>query len=130
MAVVYGYLYLLFTTIPEVYEYAYHFSTGLVGLSYLGIGLGMLGGLLIFGITSDKTMRKMTAKGGEVAPEIRLKGLLWPALCIPIGLFWYGWSAEKQIHWIMPILGTFWVGLGLIGIFVSIIKPLSMCEIG
>jgi hypothetical protein len=26
------------------------------------------------------------------------------------GLTGYGWSADKQIHWIMPIIGTGWVG--------------------
>ena len=25
---------------------------------------------------------------------------------MPIGLFWYGWSAEARIHWIMPIIGS------------------------
>lgn len=79
-------------------------------------------GVAIFGATSDKRIKKATAKaaGGVVPPEIRLEGLVPAALCIPIGLIWYGWSAEKKIHWIMPIIGTGWVGLGLIGIFVSL----------
>lgn len=121
ISVVYGYLYLLFTTITEVYESVYHFSTGLAGLSYLGIGIGMFLGLGIFGATSDRTLKKYKEKhnGEDSPPEIRLQGLVVPSLCIPIGLFWYGWSADKQIHWIMPIIGTGWVGLGLIGIFVS-----------
>lgn len=122
VSVVYGYLYLLFTTITEVYELEYGFSTGLAGLSYLGIGVGMFLGIGIFGATSDKMLQRAQQKLGEgeqVPPEIRLEGLIAPALCIPIGLFWYGWSAEKRIHWIMPIIGTGWVGLGLIGIFVS-----------
>ena len=33
MAIVYGYLYLMFTTFPEVFESIYHFSTGTVGMS-------------------------------------------------------------------------------------------------
>lgn len=122
VSVIYGYLYLLFTTITEVYEREYGFSTGLAGLSYIGIGVGMFLGIGIFGATSDKMLKKAQSKLGEgeqVPPEIRLKGLVAPAFCIPIGLFWYGWSAEKRIHWIMPIIGTGWVGLGLIGIFVS-----------
>jgi hypothetical protein len=118
ISIIYGYLYLLFTTITEIYESVYHFSTGLAGLSYLGIGVGMFIGLGLFGATSDKRIQKKKAKG-DVSPEIRLEGLIPAAICIPIGLFWYGWSAEKQIHWIMPIIGTGWVGLGLLGIFVS-----------
>ncbi len=118
ISIIYGYLYLLFTTITEIYESVYHFSTGLAGLSYLGIGVGMFIGLGLFGATSDKRIHKKKAKG-DVSPEIRLEGLIPAAICIPIGLFWYGWSAEKQIHWVMPIIGTGWVGLGLLGIFVS-----------
>lgn len=122
ISVIYGYLYLLFTTITEVYEREYGFSTGTAGLSYIGIGVGMFLGIGIFGATSDRLLKERQQKLGEgekVPPEVRLEGLIAPAFCIPIGLFWYGWSADKQVHWIMPIIGTGWVGLGLIGIFVS-----------
>ena len=119
MAVVYGYLYLLFTTITEVFEGIYHFSTGTVGLTYLGIGLGMLGGLFIFGIASDRILRTMSAKG-EMKPEYRLPPMIPGAFCIPIGLFIYGWTADKHTHWIAPILGTGLVGLGLLATFMPI----------
>jgi amino acid permease len=38
-SIVYGYLYLLFTTLTEVYESIYGFSTGLAGLAFIGIGV-------------------------------------------------------------------------------------------
>ncbi|ETI26009.1 hypothetical protein G647_02786 [Cladophialophora carrionii CBS 160.54] len=126
VSIIYGYLYLLFTTITEIYEGTYGFNTGLAGLSYLGIGVGMFLGLGIFGATSDKRIQAKKAKG-DVSPEIRLEGLIPAAICIPVGLFWYGWSAEKQIHWIMPIIGTGWVGLGLIGIFLAVQTYLVDC---
>lgn len=37
-SVIYGYLYLLFTTITEVFERGYGFGSGIVGLTFLGIG--------------------------------------------------------------------------------------------
>jgi hypothetical protein len=37
MAIVYGYLYLLFTTLTLVFEGTYHFSQGAVGLAYVSI---------------------------------------------------------------------------------------------
>jgi hypothetical protein len=86
IGIIYGYLYLLFTTITEIYEGVYHFSTGLAGLSYLGIGVGMMLGLGVFGATADKRVQAKKAKG-DVSPEIRLEGLIPAAICIPIGLF-------------------------------------------
>jgi multidrug resistance protein len=119
MAVVYGYLYLLFTTLTLVFERDYHFSSGNVGLVFLGIGVGSLLGLLIFGLASDRIVKRMSAKG-EMKPEYRLPPLIPGSLCIPIGLFWYGWSAEAHLHWIMPIIGTMFVGLGLLATFMPI----------
>ncbi|KIW17886.1 hypothetical protein PV08_05081 [Exophiala spinifera] len=119
MAVVYGYLYLLFTTLTLVFEGTYHFSQGAVGLAYLGIGIGSLFGLITFGILSDRMVKKLSAKG-EMKPEYRLPPLIPGSLIIPIGLFWYGWSAHAAIHWIMPIIGTLFVGLGLMATFMPI----------
>jgi len=39
MAIVYGYLYLMFTTLTGVFEKDYGFSSSIVGLVYLGLGL-------------------------------------------------------------------------------------------
>ena len=44
LAVIYGYLYLLFTTISGVYIQDYHWQQDISGLAYLGIGLGMFSG--------------------------------------------------------------------------------------
>lgn len=37
-SIVYGYLYVIFTTLTEVFQYEYGISTGAVGLSYSGLG--------------------------------------------------------------------------------------------
>ena len=105
MAVVYGYLYLLFTTITEVFEKEYHFSQGAVGLTYLGIGLGMFIGLIGFGAASDRIVKRLS-KNGVMKPEYRLPPMIPGAACVPIGLFIYGWSAQKHAFWIVPIIGT------------------------
>ncbi|CZR53517.1 related to multidrug resistant protein [Phialocephala subalpina] len=120
MAIVYGYLYLLFTTITGVFEGSYGFSASIVGLSYLGIGIGMLSGLVLFGIASKKTVERVEAKKGELTPEQRLPIMIPGALFIPIGLFIYGWTAQYHVFWIVPIIGTGLVGFGLITTFMPI----------
>ncbi|KAF2099054.1 MFS general substrate transporter [Rhizodiscina lignyota] len=125
MAVVYGYLYLLFTTMTLVFENTYHFSQGSVGLSYLGIGVGMFGGLFLTGATSDWGVKYLSRKnGGVTKPEFRLPPMIPAALLIPIGLFIYGWTAQFGVHWIVPIIGTSFVGLGLITTFMPIMTYL------
>lgn len=138
MALVYGYLYLLFTTITEVFEGQYSFSSGSVGLTYLGIGVGALVGVGTFGFASDRILKRMSAKG-QMKPEYRLPPMIPGCMCsllpslaqadtflhdlaflVPFGLFIYGWTAEKKVHWIAPIIGTSLVGLGLLATFMPI----------
>lgn len=115
----YGYLYLLFTTFPSVFEGRYGFTTGTIGLSYIGIGIGCFLGTVITGYTTDRIMVHLS-QNGERKPEYRLPAMIPGAFAIPIGLLWYGWSAEKGVQFIMPIIGTALFGLGLIMIFMPI----------
>jgi hypothetical protein len=47
VAVVYGYQYLVFTTLAYIFQDKYHLSTGISGLVYLGNGIGTILGKLI-----------------------------------------------------------------------------------
>lgn len=114
IAVVYGYLYLLFTTISSVFTDTYHFSQGNVGLAFLGIGIGSILGLFVLGATSDPILKKLAAKSGEMKPEYRLVPLIPATLLLPAGFFWYGWSAETAQHYVLTIAGTLFIGMGMI----------------
>ncbi|KAM4056633.1 major facilitator superfamily protein [Hirsutella rhossiliensis] len=106
IAFVYGCLYLLFNTIPVVFRDSYHWSVGLTGLVYLALFVGYAVGLLSFSLLSDRTVVHMTAtNGGVYEPEMRLPDCMWFALILPITFFWYGWSADKALHWIVPVIG-------------------------
>ncbi|KAI4162276.1 MAG: hypothetical protein LQ342_004145 [Letrouitia transgressa] len=99
MALVYSYIYLLFTTFPMVFESQYAFSTGTVGLAYLGMGIGMATASIVVGYTSDKQVAQMAQKSGERKPEYRLPIMMLGSPLIAAGLFWYGWSSEAKTHW-------------------------------
>lgn len=99
----------------------YGFSTGIAGLSYLGLGVGFLAGVIVQGRMSDRMMKqRAVARGGEAKPEDRLPLMAYMAPCIPIGMFWYGWTVDKQTQWIVPIIGTVFVGVGFIFILVRV----------
>ncbi|KAH7124934.1 major facilitator superfamily domain-containing protein [Dactylonectria estremocensis] len=121
MAIVYGYLYLLFTALPMVFKSQYGFTTGQVGLSYIGFGIGSTTALGIIGGTSDRITQQLTKKnGGEAKPEYRLPVMALGSVLVPVGLFMFGWTVESHNHWILPIIGTSFVGLGMVTAFMSI----------
>jgi multidrug resistance protein len=106
ISVNYGILYLFFTTMTFVFEGRYGFSSGAVGLSYLGLGVGMIVGMGVLGTLSDRNIKRHQAKG-NAKPEHRLPlALTIPgAVLLPIGIFIYGWTTYYRVHWIVPIIG-------------------------
>jgi len=121
IAVVYGMLYLLFTTVTTVFKETYGWSSEITGLAYLGIGIGLLLGTLTNGLTSDRNVVALTkANNGAFEPEFRLRLCLLFGCFVPISFFWYGWSVEAETRWIVPIIGLVPFGFGTIGIFISI----------
>lgn len=126
MVLVYGYLYILFTSVPFVFQRFYGFSTSNVGLVYLGLGVGSLLGMGWFSVDSTKDIKTLkkeqaeddTENGDEsgsvaVKPEIRLKLLPAGAILLPVGFFIYGWTADYQTHWMGPIMGLTVIGVGM-----------------
>ncbi|PWY85914.1 MFS multidrug transporter [Aspergillus heteromorphus CBS 117.55] len=121
MSVIYGLLYLFFTTITSVFEETYGFSTGLSGLAYLGIGIGFMTGLLCIALTSDKIVLKLTARNaGVFEPEMRLPTMIFFSCLLPVSFFWYGWSAKYHVQWIVPIIGMAPFGIGMMGVYMPI----------
>ena len=129
MATIYGYLYLLFTTFPRVFEDQYGFSKGSSGLAYLGVGVGSLLGIFLCGAISDRLVKRLMDRNGGVAkPEYRLPVLILGALLVPAGLFWYAWTAEHKDHYILPIIGTAFFGGGMVVAFVSSCQSSPLCS--
>ncbi|KAI1259217.1 bicyclomycin resistance protein [Xylariaceae sp. FL1019] len=130
-AITYGYLYLQFTTMTQVFEETYGFSTSVVGLSFLGLGVGSFIGIGIYSVTSDSYLKRKAAQANREAeetgvekkgmkPEYRLPLLPLGATFVPAGLFIYGWTAQYQVHWIVPIIGEGIGGIGNILVFLAI----------
>ncbi|KAL2831268.1 MFS general substrate transporter [Aspergillus pseudoustus] len=124
IATIYGSLYLLFTTVTDVFRDAYSWSTELSGLSYIGLGLGFLTGQAAFALLGDRIIqhlkRRNTRNHGHFEPEMRLAICMLFAPLIPISFFWYGWSVQSHTHWIVPIIGLFPFAVGAVVIFSSL----------
>lgn len=117
-AFAYGFLYLMFVTFPELYLIHYHERIGIAGLNYLGPGIGLILGVIICTPLIQYSFERLTAANGGVSkPEFRLPVLIIGGAFVPVGLFWYGWSAEKGLHWVMPLVGTGIFSFGMISVF-------------
>lgn len=122
IAVMYGLLYLLFTTFTFVFQDVYSFSTSSAGLSFIGSGVGTLLGLGFVGKLSDALIQKKMAAGGTVQPEDRLPYIITvpSVLALPAGLFIYGWCVHYKVHWIGAQIGTTVIGFGMIAIVMAV----------
>ncbi|UKZ64906.1 uncharacterized protein TrAtP1_006112 [Trichoderma atroviride] len=128
VGIAYAYLYLMFTSLTPLFMEIYHFKTSTAGLAFLGLGVGSMIGVVSFSLTSDRNIKKKAAEEAVLAeaqgrapegmkPEYRLSPLPAGAIILPIGFFIYGWTAEYQVHWIAPIIGTVVIGIGDLIVF-------------
>ncbi|KAI9745690.1 MAG: hypothetical protein M1818_001224 [Claussenomyces sp. TS43310] len=115
MAYLYGINYLVLTTFPTLWSNVYHESVGIGGLNYISLGVGFFLGAQIAAPLQDRIYRLLKKRGGGVGkPEFRVPLMVPAAFFVPIGLFWYGWSAQAHTHWIMPNIGIAIFGSGVI----------------
>lgn len=128
-AFAFGLIFLLFTTFPLVFREQYGFSVGISGLTYLGLGVGVFIGLFAQQIMTKRIVVSLTKKRGSGRPEDCLAFMAYVVPVLPVGMFWYGWSVEKQAHWIVPILGNVFVGIGITCILVSPHSPEQICQL-
>lgn len=122
MGLMYSYFYLMITTLTPTFENIYHFHRNIVGLCYLGLGLGYLMGQILFAKLSDRILKTKatTIESGkaEMKPEYRLPLAVIGGFTIPVAFLWFGWSAQKIAPWILPIIGPAFLGFGNSLIFV------------
>lgn len=119
IALIYGYMYLLFTTFTFIFIGQYGFNSGEAGLAYLGVGVGFILGLFATGFYSD-TFVKRKRQSGVPKPEDHLVPVILGAILIPISFFFYGWTAYYKTHWIVPIIGSGFFGLGMLCAFMPV----------
>ncbi|KAL4789718.1 putative MFS multidrug transporter [Aspergillus venezuelensis] len=104
-------LYLNFGSIPLVFSTTYNFTLEQTGAVFAAIVTSSILSTLL-SIYQDKLAIKRALF--SKTPETRLYFACVESVLLPIGLFWFGWTARQSIHWIMPALG---IGCSIIGIF-------------
>lgn len=119
----FGLLNAFFAAFPWVFDRQYGFGLGATGLTYLGQAVGSLVGLVIMLYVYSQYWSKEIAKAEKqhststMAPEKRLILAKIGAPMISVGLFWFGWTARPEIHWISPVVAEGFFSCGNLLIF-------------
>ncbi|TFK84318.1 MFS general substrate transporter [Polyporus arcularius HHB13444] len=104
IAIAYATLYAFFAAFPIVFQEHRGFSAGQGGLAFLGIGVGNLIGLSLAPIATRWYWRAMDRNNGQTIPEARLYLPMIGGITLPISLFWFAWTSDPPIPWIVPVL--------------------------
>jgi hypothetical protein len=103
----YGITYIVLSTFSDLFIHQYHESISISGLHYIAMCIGEVAGAEIGGPLMDFVFRKMKQRNnGTHIPEFRIPIMLPGYLLRPIGLFIYGWAAQKNAHWIIVDIGA------------------------
>ncbi|CAK1357644.1 putative transporter mfs2 [Cercospora beticola] len=117
-------LFSFFAAFPYTFTTVYNFNTWQNGLVFGSVGVGVIAGVAV-SITCDRLIylkkHKVAAAQGRpmLPPEERLYPGMIGAFALPIGLFWFAWTARSDVHWIVPILSGIPFALGNMALFLS-----------
>lgn len=119
---VYSLIYISITAYPEVFQKKRHWNQGVGSLPLLGMMLGCISGGCTHIAYNRIWVKKYHANGNRAVPEWRLPVTAFTSIIFAIGLFWFGWTGNyNSVHWIVPTIGGFLIGYGLLGVFIGLI---------
>ena len=102
----YGNTYIFYADFVTLWASRYHESVQVAGLNYASIAIASTIATVIYTVTIDRIYCTMTSKNdGQGKPEFRIPVMVPGTLLLGAGMFWYGWSAQAKLHWIMPNIG-------------------------
>ncbi|KAF1998359.1 MFS general substrate transporter [Amniculicola lignicola CBS 123094] len=122
----YAIFYIFFQSYPITFVDIYGMTAGQEGLTFLPIGVGAIIAAFIY-LTWDSILERAQrlAKPWSRSEEMRRL----PLACIAgpffvLSMFWAGWTARKDIHWIAPCLAGIPFGIGYLCLFMALLNYL------
>jgi hypothetical protein len=104
----------------------YGFNAGKTGLTFLPIGVGSVVSVGCY-LSWDIILARAQARKTPWAQSEEMRRL--PLACFAgpffvISLFWAGWTARTDIHWIVPVLSGIPFGIGYLCLFMALLNYL------
>ena len=118
-------LFCFFAAFPYVFRTVYGFNLEQSGLVFLAIGIGCILSpptvLICDRLFYQPQVRLSKAAGthGIVAPEYRLFSAMIGSIGLPVGLFWFAWTAKRDISWASPVVAAIPFAWGNLCIFLG-----------
>lgn len=118
-ALILGILYLSFQSFPIVFQEGHGFSVSQQGMTFLGIGFGMVSGVGVQALIQRRARRIAKQYDGKPPPETRLFGGQIGGVLIAVSLFTLAFTTPSRVHWIAPIIASVPFGTGAALAYVS-----------
>lgn len=116
-----GILYLAFQAFPIIFGKVHGFDMQTTGLSFLGIGIGILIGVPLCILCNRRVIERSKARGHTQLPiEDRLILAQIGGVLVPLGLWILAFTTYPNVHWIAPVIASMPFGMGLYMVFVSV----------
>ncbi|EUC45515.1 hypothetical protein COCMIDRAFT_36794 [Bipolaris oryzae ATCC 44560] len=122
----YSIFYIFMQSYPIIFTGTYGFNAGEMGLAFLPIGVGATISAGIY-LAWDWYLARAQRLQRPWSQREEMRRL--PLACIAgpffvISAFWLGWTARKDIHWIVPVLAGVLFGMGYLCLFMALLNYL------
>ncbi|KAF5631037.1 major facilitator superfamily transporter [Fusarium sp. NRRL 25303] len=127
VAAEFGTLFSFFAAVPYTFGSVYQFSIEESGLVFLSIVIGCFLGLITVILCDVFLYRKQAPKYPlhQIPPEHRLYPSMIGSIGLPIGLFWFAWTARSGVSWASPAASMIIFAWGNLCVFVSTMQYIT-----
>ncbi|KAJ5691261.1 MFS multidrug transporter [Penicillium malachiteum] len=114
---VYGILYLSLAAFPIVFQEIRGWNQVVGALPFLAYLIGIFIGAGVNLSNQRFYIKRFKANNNRPVPEARLPPMMLGSVLFAAGMFVFGWTSPKDIHWIAPVIGAVMMGFGFFTIF-------------
>ncbi|EDK45191.1 conserved hypothetical protein [Lodderomyces elongisporus NRRL YB-4239] len=139
IAFIFVLLFGFFEAFPVIFRGVYHMDLGISGLTFIGVGIGLVLGVIFYVLLDlfyyfpknpDGIRGKRDEEGKIIfdPPESKLLVGKVGAVCLPIALFWLGWTGKNRFNSLVGAYRKwcFLLGFGLILVFFAVVLYFAM----
>ncbi|KAH7143225.1 major facilitator superfamily domain-containing protein [Fusarium sp. MPI-SDFR-AT-0072] len=115
MSLAYGIIYLTFTMYPLAFVTVRGWSRMDGSLPFLGMTIGVV--LACIGIALHSIYYIQQSR--DHVPERRLPPMIAGSILLSAGIFWFGWTSSRSVHWLAQATAGVFLGSGSILVLMS-----------